>query len=35
MSTTMADLLFWIIALVALFAVLRWVQARRKDRNKD
>jgi hypothetical protein len=32
MSTTLADLLFWIVALIALFVVLRWVQ-RRKDRK--
>jgi hypothetical protein len=32
MSTAFADLMFWIIALIALFFVFRWLQ-RRKDRK--
>jgi hypothetical protein len=27
------DLLFWIVALVALFALFRWLQGRKKDKD--
>lgn len=35
MSTTLGDLLFWIVALVALFAVLRFLQNRKSKKDKD
>ena len=35
MSTTLADLLFWIVALIAMFVVLRWVQRRRKKGDDE
>jgi len=34
MSTTLADLLFWVVALIALFLVLRWIQ-KRKAAQRD
>lgn len=36
MSMATADLLFWIVALLVLFFLFRWLQARgRKDRDDD
>ena len=34
MPAALADLLFWIVALVALFFLFRWLQAR-KDKGDD
>jgi len=31
MPTWLADLLFWIVALVVLFVVIRWLQNRKKN----
>lgn len=33
MNDATPDLLFWIVALIALFVVFRWLQRRRNDKD--
>ena len=35
MSEAMTDLLFWIVAFVALFFLFRWLQAAKKKKKED